>query len=263
MEYLTWNIDPVLISIGGLRVHWYGLLFATGIILGYQLVKWIYQREAKNSQHLDRLLFYLLGGTLIGARLGHTLLYDPGYYLSHPLKIVAIWEGGLASHGGAVGALIGLYLYQRTTGESYRWLLDRVAIAAALAGTFIRIGNLFNSEIVGLPTTVPWAIIFSRVDTLPRHPTQLYEALAYAVIFVLLLLSYKKWGKQWAEGALFGAYLVLVFTSRFLIELVKSKQESYTLESWMSTGQLLSLPFIVAGVILIILAVKKQGRVGG
>ena len=162
-------------------------MFAAAFILGYQIMKWIYLHEGKNIRNIDQLLLYLIGGTIIGARLGHCLLYDPSYYLSNPIKILAVWEGGLASHGGGVGVLIGLYLYKRKTQESYLWLLDRIAIPTALTAFFIRIGNLFNSEILGVPATVPWAVIFERIDSIPRHPAQVYEASSYVLIFFLLV----------------------------------------------------------------------------
>ena len=256
MEYLTWNIDPNLIAIEGIQVRWYGIMFATAFIFGYQIMKWIYLREERNIQNIDRLLFYLIGGTIIGARLGHCLLYDPSYYLSNPVKIVAVWEGGLASHGGGVGVLIGLYLYKRKTQESYLWLLDRVAIPTALAAFFIRIGNLFNSEILGVPASVPWAVIFERIDSVPRHPTQVYEALLYVLIFFLLMFIYKRGERKLNDGVIFGVFLVFVFTSRFFIEFVKAKQEAYSSEFWMSTGQILSIPFVAAGVVLILMALK-------
>jgi len=261
MGYLTWNIDPNLIAIRGIQVRWYGLMFATAFILGYQIMKWIYLREKRNTQNLDRLLFYLIGGTIIGARLGHCIFYDPSYYLSNPLKILAVWEGGLASHGGGVGVLIGLYLYKQKTQESYLWLLDRVAIPTALAVFFIRIGNLFNSEILGVPTSVPWAVIFERIDTVPRHPAQVYEALSYILVFILLMFIYKKGQGKLNNGVIFGVFLVSVFTSRFFIEFVKTKQEAYSSEYWMSMGQILSIPFVVAGVVLVLMAFKGNTKV--
>lgn len=256
MEYLTWDIDPNLIAIGDIQVRWYGIMFAIAFILGYQIMKWIYIREEKNIQNIDQLLFYLIGGTIIGARLGHCLLYDPSYYLSNPIKILAVWEGGLASHGSGIGVLVGLYLYKRKTQESYLWLLDRIAIPTALAAFFIRIGNLFNSEIIGIPASVPWAVIFKRVDLVPRHPAQVYEALSYALIFFLLMFIYKTSERRLYNGVIFGVFLVSVFTSRFFIEFVKTKQEAYSSGFWMSTGQVLSIPFVMAGVVLILMALK-------
>jgi len=253
---MTWNIDPVLFSLGGLRIHWYGLMFMGGFLIGYQIMAMIYKNEQQDPEKLDRLLWHLLLGTIIGARLGHVLFYDPTYYFSNPLEILAIWKGGLASHGGAIGVLLALYLYQRKSSESYLWLLDRIAIPAALAACFIRIGNLFNSEIIGQPTTVPWAIIFERIDSLPRHPTQLYESLSYAITFVILVMLYKKLRNN--SGIIIGAFLICVFSSRFVIEFYKTQQAAYSSDLWLNTGQMLSIPFVIAGLVLVFMSYKKR-----
>ncbi|MCK5896888.1 MAG: prolipoprotein diacylglyceryl transferase [Cocleimonas sp.] len=257
MNYITWDMDPILASLGPFTVHWYGLLFALGFILGFQIMQWIFKRENKNIEDLDKLLWFLLIGVIVGARLAHVIFYDPAYYFSDPIKILKIWEGGLASHGGAIGALIGLYLFKRNTKYTYLWLLDRLAIPTALLATFIRTGNLFNSEIVGLPTTVPWAIIFERFDTLPRHPAQVYEALSYLFIFIVLFILYKTTKMKHKSGMLFGILLSFVFSARLLIEFVKTTQEAYHSDLWLNTGQLLSIPFILAGLLLVMLARKK------
>ncbi len=260
MNYITWDINPILVSLGPLKVHWYGLLFALGFIIGFQIMQWIFQREHKNIEDLDKLLWFLLIGVIVGARLAHVIFYDPTYYFSDPVKILKIWEGGLASHGGAIGAMIGLYLFKRNKEYSYLWLLDRLAIPTALLATFIRTGNLFNSEIVGIPTTVPWAVIFERVDALPRHPAQVYEALSYLFIFIVLFWLYKATKIKDKAGMLFGILLSFVFIARLLIEFVKSKQEAYNSELWLNTGQLLSIPFILMGLLFIILAIKATPR---
>ena len=256
LDFIVWNSDPTLISFAGLEIRWYGALFAVAYLLSYQTIHWIYHREGRDTRHLERLSVYLVIATIVGARLGHCLLYDPAYYLSNPLKILAFWEGGLASHGGGLGVLIALYIHKRHTGESYLWLLDRFAIPTALAGAFIRLGNLFNSEIYGTPTTVPWAFIFERVDPIPRHPAQLYEAIAYALIFIGLLMFYRRMGQKVRNGLIFGIFLVTVFSARFAIEFVKTQQAAYTTDVLLSTGQVLSLPFIATGLILIFLALK-------
>ncbi|MDZ7667470.1 MAG: prolipoprotein diacylglyceryl transferase [Desulfotignum sp.] len=258
MNYFTWNVDPVIFAIGPLQPRWYGLLFALAFILGYHLMQWMYTREKMPRQNLDLLSIYLIAGTIIGARLGHCLFYDPSYYLGNPLKILAVWEGGLASHGGGIGVLISLYLYTVKTGESYLWLLDRIAIPACLAGVFIRLGNFFNSEIVGFPASVPWAVIFQRVDALPRHPAQLYEALAYFLIFFILLSVYKSRKKDTRNGAIFGTFLVLVFVSRILVEFVKTPQAAYPAAFWLNTGQMLSIPFVVAGMVFLVKAFRGK-----
>jgi prolipoprotein diacylglyceryl transferase len=258
MNYMTWDTNPILVSLGPLTIHWYGLLFALGFILGFQLMQWMFKRENKNIEDLDKLLWFLLIGVIIGARLAHVVFYDPAYYFSDPIKILKIWEGGLASHGGAIGALIGLYLFKRNTQYTYLWLLDRLAIPTALLATFIRTGNLFNSEIVGIPTTLPWAIIFERLDTLPRHPAQVYEALAYLFIFIVLFMLYKTTNIKEKSGLLFGILLSFVFSARLLIEFIKTKQEAYNTDLLLNTGQLLSIPFILVGILLIILAKKRK-----
>ena len=260
MEYFVWDVNPILISIGIVKIRWYGLMFATAFISSFMVMQWIYTREGKNVEELDRLLWYMVIGTIVGARLGHCLFYDPGYYLSHPLKILAIWEGGLASHGAAIGILFSLYLYQLKTDDSYLWLMDRVAIAAMSAASFIRIGNFFNSEILGVPTDVPWAIIFARVDSLPRHPVQLYESLSYALIFVLLVFVYKKTADKAIKGLLFGICIATVFLARFFLEFVKTKQASYSSDLWLSTGQMLSIPFFLVGVFFIVWSLYKYRK---
>jgi prolipoprotein diacylglyceryl transferase len=257
-DHIIWNAEPILVSLAGLDIHWYGALFACAYLLGYQLMHWIYQREGRDTQSLERLSLYLVIGTIVGARLAHCLFYDPAYYLTHPLKILAVWEGGLASHGGGLGVMLGLYLYKRQIGESYLWLLDRIAIPTALAGAFIRLGNLFNSEIYGEQTALPWAIVFVRIDNLPRHPAQLYEALSYALIFVLLLILYLRSNLSSRPGFLFGLFLVTVFSARFAIEFIKEQQAAYAIEYWLNTGQMLSLPFILAGGILLLIARSPQ-----
>lgn len=191
-------------------------------------------------------------GAVVGARLGHCLFYDPAYYFANPLEIMKIWEGGLASHGGTVGMIIAIYTYARQTdGINFIWLLDRMTIPVALGSFFIRIGNFFNSEIIGIPTTVPWAIVFSRVDNLPRHPAQLYEAAVYLFLFILLFSVYKNQGKALKPGLLISLLMFIIFGSRFIIEFIKMPQESF--EPWLglNMGQWLSIPFILLGAIFI------------
>jgi phosphatidylglycerol:prolipoprotein diacylglycerol transferase len=178
MLRLLWNIDPVLLHLGPLELRWYGLLFAGGILAAYQVGIWSFERAGGSREETNRLLGYVIVGTVVGARLGHCLLYEPAYYLRHPLEILAVWRGGLASHGGAVGIVLAVWLFARRTGRDLLWLLDRVAVAAPVAAACIRVGNFFNSEIVGRPSGVPWAVVFVRLDPLPRHPAMLYEAAA-------------------------------------------------------------------------------------
>ncbi len=258
IDYFTWDIDPIFISLGFLKIRWYGLMFASAFISSYLLMQWIYKRENKNIDEIDDLLWYLALGTILGARLGHCLFYDPQYYFTHPLKILAIWEGGLASHGGIIGILICLFLYQRKVKQSYLWFLDRVAVVCALGGSFIRIGNFFNSEIVGMPTKVPWAVIFKRIDLLPRHPVQLYESISYFFVFILLLTMYKSFHIRLRPGVIFSTSLVAIFITRFILEFFKTQQASYANEFWMSTGQIWSIPFILAGLSYIAYSIFKK-----
>jgi prolipoprotein diacylglyceryl transferase len=258
MEFFTWDVNPVLIEFFGLKIHWYGALFATAILAGLHVMKWIFQQEKIKLELLDSLLMYCVFGIIVGARLGHCLFYDPGFYFSNPLKILAIWEGGLASHGGGLGVIIAVYFFQRKHKVKYLWLLDRLAIATALFGFFVRFANFMNSEIIGMQTDVPWAVVFARIDLLPRHPAQLYESLSYLSIFIALILLYRFSNIKKQSGALFGVFLCLVFTARYLIEFVKVKQAAYASDTLINTGQLLSIPFFVVGIYLLFNAWKKS-----
>lgn len=255
MEYFVWNVDPVLFSWGPVTIRWYGLFFALGFFQGFLILKWMFRREGKPPEDLDDLFLYVFLGVLVGARLGHCLIYDPQYYLSNPLEILKIWKGGLASHGGALGVLLaGYYFAKRKQGYTLLGMLDRGAVPLATVAFFIRMGNLFNSEIYGLETTVPWAFVFERVDALPRHPVQLYEALTYLLISGLMVYGYLKWVGRMADGFLIGVYLVLMFSSRFYLENFKTRQASYEADYILSVGQWLSVPFIAAGIFLILRA---------
>jgi prolipoprotein diacylglyceryl transferase len=199
-------------------------------------------------------------GTVIGARLGHCLFYSPGYYLSNPLEILMVWKGGLASHGATIGILIALYLYTKKKKENILWLLDRIVIVTAIGGASVRFGNLFNSEIIGKATDVPWAFIFTSVDDIPRHPAQLYESIAYIILFFILLFLYiKKW-KQLNRGFLFGLFLILLFSSRFFIEFYKENQSGFEAGMLLNMGQVLSIPFIITGVIFIFRSLKSKAE---
>jgi prolipoprotein diacylglyceryl transferase len=259
MEHFIWSIDPVALSFGSVKVYWYGILFATAILSGLQFMKWIYKQEGLDVESLDNLFIYIVVGIVVGARLGHVLFYDPAFYFTHPAKIIAVWEGGLASHGGGLGVILALYIYTKKYKMNYLWLLDRVAIPTALFGFFVRMGNFMNSEIVGTPSNLPWAIVFSRVDGLARHPAQLYESFAYLGIFVLLFFVYKTQKQKVQNGFLFGMFLTLIFSVRFLVEFVKTKQADYdTSFLHMSTGQALSIPFLLLGLGLIVYSLKVK-----
>ena len=258
LNYFHWSMDPQIFSIADFSVSWYGLLFATGFYFGFHIMRWVYVREEKSLTTLDRIFIYMVLGAVLGARLGHCLFYEPAYYLSNPLEIIKIWHGGLASHGGVVGMLIAMYVYARQTAEiEFLWLLDRMTLVIALGSFFIRFGNFFNSEILGTLTTVPWAIVFSRVDLLPRHPAQLYEAGVYLFLFVILVCLYLKYKQQLKPGFMMGLLMVVIFSSRFLIEFVKVPQESFAPILNLNMGQWLSIPVILLG--LYFMVSKKHG----
>ena len=252
LNHLVWDVDPEIVRLGPFRLRWYGLFFALGFVLGYEIMSQVYRRERRPLENLSRLLPYLLLGTIIGARLGHVLLYQPAYYLVHPWEILMIWQGGLASHGGFAGVMLSIYLYLKKYRDmSFVELADRLALPALLAATLIRIGNFFNSEILGIPSTLPWAIVFGRVDDLPRHPAMLYEAGAYFLTFCALYVAYWKTHIMQFPGRIFGTSLTTCFLARFLIEFVKENQVPFEKDMALDMGQLLSIPFIVAGCFLI------------
>lgn len=258
MDHFIWDISPEIFTVGPFAPRWYGLLFASGFVLGYWILVLIYRNERRPEENLSNLFLYIFLGTLIGARLGHVLFYQPDYYLPRPWEILMIWQGGLASHGGFTGVLIALYLYfRRYRDMGFLELSDRLAIAALPAACLIRIGNFFNSEIVGVPTDLPWAVIFLRVDDFPRHPAMLYEAGAYFVVFCALYFAYWKTRIAQFPGRILGAVLTVSFIARFLIEFVKEEQVSFEQGMIVNMGQLLSLPFIVAGLLLVYFSTQK------
>ncbi|MCW8803612.1 MAG: prolipoprotein diacylglyceryl transferase, partial [Ignavibacteriaceae bacterium] len=228
LAFIEWSVSPEIFHLGPVSVRWYGFLFAIAFVAGYFIMTWVFKKDNRPQTDLEQLSVYMIFGTVIGARLGHCLFYNPSYYLSNPIEILKVWEGGLASHGAALGILTAIYLFSNKNKKySMLWVLDRVVIVVALAGTFIRLGNLFNSEIIGKPTDVSWAFIFTAVDYIPRHPAQLYESIAYLIIFVILFFIYHKGIEKNRSGLLFGLFLVLVFTFRFFIEFVKENQSGF------------------------------------
>ena len=252
MRHWVWNMDPAVFRSGPFEVRWYGLFFALGFFLGFQIMAQIYRREQRDLNHLSVLLLYLMLGTVIGARLGHVLFYQLGDNLAHPWEIFMIWKGGLASHGGFGGVLIALYLYLKKHKDmSFLELADRLALPCLLAAALIRVGNFFNSEIIGTPSDLLWAVVFARVDDMPRHPAMLYEALAYLLVYSVSYFAYPKTTILQFPGRVFGTALATCFLARFMIEFVKENQVPFESRMPLNMGQLLSIPFILAGVYLI------------
>jgi phosphatidylglycerol:prolipoprotein diacylglycerol transferase len=262
---IEWHVNPEIFHIGFISVRYYSLAYIIAFLVGYYLLKWMFKREDKPAAYIDRLFTYMFIATLAGARLGHCLFYDPDYYLNHPLEIIMTWKGGLASHGAAAGILIALYYFSRKTADiTYMWLMDRMSIMVAFGASLVRLGNLMNSEIWGKPTDVSWAFVFVNEDPLklPRHPTQIYEALSYMVVFVVLLLLYKKYGKNIKENLLSGLFLISLFGARFIIEYYKEVQESFELSLvntiGLNMGQLLSIPLVITGVVLLLRILRSK-----
>jgi len=259
--FVPWDVNPEIFRIGSFAVRWYGLLFASCFLFGYMIMQKIFNNEKLGIEVLDRLTIYMAVGVILGARLGHCLFYEPGYYLSHPLEIIMIWHGGLASHGAALGILIAIWLFTRKEKKEYTWVIDRIAIVVALSGFLIRTGNLMNSEIYGIETTLPWGFVFLRNgETVPKHPTQIYEGLSYLLIFVLLFSIYWKKKGSHIQGLLISLAIILIFLSRFLIEFLKEDQVGFEATMKLNMGQLLSIPFIIFGIAWLYLSVKKNKR---
>ncbi|MEM1408836.1 MAG: prolipoprotein diacylglyceryl transferase [Bacteroidota bacterium] len=260
---LTWDLAPEVIP-GFSYLRWYSLFWAFGVYLGFIIMTRIFRKEGLDLGILDKLVLTVMIGLVIGARLGHILFYDPVYYLNNPIEILPIkidphfeFTGlhGLASHGGVAGALIGLWVFNRKYQLGFLWSTDRLIVAGALLGGFIRLGNFFNSEIIGLPAQVPWAVVFFRIDLIPRHPAQLYEAAFYFVVFLLLYQTWKR--KRFSNtGFLTGLGLVLIFAQRFFIEFLKENQTPFESGMALNMGQLLSIPVLVFGLFMLILKRK-------
>ena len=264
MKYIEWNIDPVALRVGGFPIMYYSLLLIAGTVLSVWILKRVYKENGMPWEHLQILVMLSITGLFLGARLGHCLLYEYEYYFAHPLEMLlpirvktdgtVVFSGyqGMASHGGLVGWIIAMVIYSRLTGEKVLRTLDTIALVLPLAAGFIRLGNLANSEIIGVETDLPWAFIFERVDLVPRHPAQIYEALAYFFTFGVNLLLYRRLGLNRGGGVLLGNTLVLVFVARFLIEFIKERQAPFEDQMHLDVGQVLSIPFILLGVFLLV-----------
>jgi prolipoprotein diacylglyceryl transferase len=268
--YITWNMDPVLIRAGSLVIRWYSLFLLISFYLSYRMVAGIFDRENVSRDTLFSYGLFILGGLFIGGRVMHCLAYEPEYYLKFPWDIIKPWRGvlgqnakfvgyrGMSGHGSAIGIVIGIVLNAIRTKSSMIWMIDRIALFGPLIGFFVRMGNLFNSEILGTPSTLPWAFLFIRTDPVPRHPVQLYEAMAYLVIFLFVYRYYVKRAGTEKPGEFLGLVLTLVYSARFLLEFMKDKQSEVESGLFLNMGHLLSIPMILIGLILLFRPVKKE-----
>lgn len=259
LNYITWTANPTMFSLFGRDIRWYGLMFAIGFGIGYWIVSKMWKKEQLNEKWIDKLLFYTLVGTILGARLGHCLFYAPGYYLANPIEILKTWEGGLASHGGVIGIIIAIYFFSKYVSKKpMMWTFDRLVVPTGLVAAMIRFGNLMNHEIYGHETTQPWGFKFvtnvsswlkgaEPIFTQPSHPTQIYEALCYLTTFVICMWLYWKKEAYRRQGLLFGIFMLGIFVSRFFIEFVKNNQEDFEANMTLNMGQWLSIPFIIIG----------------
>lgn len=262
LDFITWNPNPLLID-SFVQVRWYSLMFAVGFWIGYNIVARMFKHEGAPERWLGILLLWTVAGTVIGARLGHCFFYEWDYYSAHPIEIFKIWKGGLASHGGTIGVIIGVLCFSYFTSKrSPLWTCDRLVVPIALVGAMIRFGNLMNSEIYGHVTDVPWAFIFvngtdAATRGLPCHPTQIYESLAYLALFVVLMWMYWKRNDEERPGLITGVFFTWCFLSRFFIEFLKNDQVDFEADMVLNMGQLLSIPFILLGIILILRAMMR------
>ncbi|MDR3250939.1 MAG: prolipoprotein diacylglyceryl transferase [Tannerella sp.] len=267
---ITWTADPAIFTIGPREFRWYALMFLIGFYVGYKIAERMWKREKLNPAWIDPLLYYTVAGTVIGARLGHCLFYDPGHYLAHPIDILYIWQGGLASHGGVLGIIVAIYFYsKRVSRKSMLWTFDKLVTPTGLVAALIRFGNLINHEVYGKQTDLPWGFRFidnlhawqkgaAPVFTQPCHPTQIYEALCYLLTFALCMWLYFKKDAWKKEGFIFGIFLICIFTARFFIEFWKENQEAFEEGMILNMGQLLSIPFITAGIYFVWRALRKN-----
>lgn len=349
-SFILWDVNPTIVDLFGREIRWYGLFFAMGFLIGQQILIRIYKGEGRSEKDVETLTIYMVVATVVGARLGHVLFYQPDYYLEHPLEILQIWKGGLASHGATIGILLAIYLYsKKATNQSYFYVLDRLVITIALAGCFIRLGNLMNSEIIGLPTNSSTAFVFARetqdgikdlfkdkvesvsisksdsnttienfeyqgldidvelksgVDNkeafvkeiidqvrnssyfsenvmipfsagykiegnkatisaigIPRHPSQLYEAISCFFIFILLGILYLQKQAKLPEGRLFSIFVILIFGLRFLYEFYKEDQVDFEAGLALNMGQILSIPLVLAGLFILMRSFKKKNEI--
>lgn len=267
---ITWTVDPVIFQLGPIKVGWYGVLFAVGLIVfGGGILSKMWEHEKLTEKSFNLLVIYVLIATIVGARLGHCLFYEPEYYLANPIEILKTWEGGLASHGGVIGIIIAVWIYSRKVSkQSMLWTFDRLCVPTGLVAAMIRLGNLMNHEIYGYATDLPWGFRFIQnipawqagaepIFSAPSHPTQLYEALAYLLTFAICMWLYWRKDMQKREGFIFGVAMVMIFMARILIEFVKNDQVGFEAGMTLNMGQWLSIPFVIIGLIAIVYSLKR------
>lgn len=265
LNYITWNVDPVLFQLGPFALRWYSLAFMVGFLVGYDIVARMFKHEGAPEKWLGTLLAWTVAGTIIGARLGHVFFYEWDLYKQNPIEILYVWHGGLASHGGTIGIILGVILFSIiTTKRSPLWTFDRLVVPIALVGGLIRLGNLMNSEIFGHATSLPWGFMFVRSREWHEvyfgqacHPTQIYEALCYFALFGLLMWMYWKKNAEERPGLIFGTFFIGIFVPRFLIEFIKNNQVDFEQGMMLNMGQWLSVPFIIIGIALVIYALSR------
>lgn len=265
LSFITWDVSPVIFKLGFFTLRWYSLAFMVGFLVGYEIVARMFRHEGAPERWLGLLLMWTVAGTIVGARLGHVFFYEWDLFSQNPIKILYVWEGGLASHGGAIGVILGVILFSIvTTKRSPLWTFDRLVVPIALVGGLIRLGNLMNSEIFGHATTMPWGFRFVNSPEWQAlyagqacHPTQIYEAICYFALFVLLMWMYWRMNAEERPGLIFGVFLIGIFAPRFFIEFIKNPQEAFEQSMALNMGQWLSIPFIIAGISLIIYAMRR------
>ena len=259
LSFIHWNVSPEIFYLGPIHVRWYGMMFAVGFLFGYNHGEKMFKHENIDPKWLESLFIYLLVATIVGARLGHVFFYGWPYYSQHPIEILYVWQGGLASHGGVLGIIVAMIIWSmKVSKRSILWVLDRLVVPSILVAALIRLGNLMNSEIYGMQTSMPWGFIFERNhETVAKHPTQIYEALSYLLTFGVIQYMYWKTKAKDYLGLLVGVFFVMVFSARFLVEFIKEDQEAFEAGMTLNMGQLLSIPFIITGIVLIVLAIRR------
>ena len=271
LSFITWNVSPEIFTAGGFSLRYYSAFFAIGFVLAYFVIKHYYKRENIPQKELDRLTVFVVLGGILGARIGHCVFYEPSYFLTreHWMEMILPFSfspfrftgyQGLASHGGAIGVLLAVFIYKfKSQQAGFLAILDKIVIPTGFVGALIRFGNLMNSEIYGYPTDLPWGFLFVRNgETLPCHPTQIYEAICYIVVSVVLILLYRKPRYARMHGLMLGVFLIMVFSARFFIEFLKQNQESFEQGMALNMGQILSIPAVIGGIGLVIYAYKRN-----